>query len=92
LIGEEQLRLADARRLDALVADKVMADQQLSKRLVRKLAGCVGVHRSGDANRFTRSECRRIEARGTERRKQQFARCVNQRLPLDYTVKIVVNF
>src|SRR5205814_1557223 len=68
LIGEEQLRLADARRLDALVADDVMADHELAKRLVRDLAGCVGVHGSGDADLLRSTECRSVEGRALYRR------------------------
>ena len=75
LIREEQLRLADARRLDALVADDVMADHELAKRLVRDLAGCVGVHGSGDADLLRSTECRSVEARDPEGREQNFPRC-----------------
>jgi hypothetical protein len=75
LIGEEQLRLADARRLDALVADDVMADHELAKRLVRDLAGCVGVDGCGDADLLRSTECRSVKARDPEGREQNFPRC-----------------
>src|SRR5207302_5596842 len=72
LIGEEQLRLADARRLDALVADDVMADHELAKRLVRDLAGRVGIDSCRDADLLRSTECRSAEARDTEGREQNF--------------------
>ena len=58
-----------------------MANDQLAKRLVRELASSIGVYRSGNPNGFLRTERRNIEASGAKRRKQQFARLLNNRLP-----------
>jgi hypothetical protein len=75
LVGEEQLRLADARRLDALVADDVMADHELAKRLVRDLARRIGVDGCGDADLLRSTECRSVKTRDPEGREQNFPRC-----------------
>jgi hypothetical protein len=50
LVGEQQLRLARILCVDALVADDVVTDEQLARRLVWRRARGVGVDRRGDAN------------------------------------------
>jgi len=52
LVGEQQLRLAGILGVDPLVADDVMADQQLARRLVRRRAGGIGIDRRGNTNRL----------------------------------------
>lgn len=81
LIGEQQLRLADGRGLDPLVADYIMTDQQLAQWFIRRLAGRVRVDRRSDTNLFRLAEGRRIEARQTEGSKQYSTRRIGQFLP-----------
>ena len=60
LIGEQQLRLTYGSRLDPLVADDIVTDQQLAQGLIENLPGGVGIDRCGDTDLF-----RLAESRGT---------------------------